>query len=93
MSIIQYSVDGADIKHANYLDPIDVDEDADEFEYEMLAQMAAADYWENHDGWESHWPLNIELFVDGSSVGVFEVVAEMEPTFSASKNRSVPHDN
>ncbi|HED2741838.1 TPA: hypothetical protein R4Z60_006304 [Klebsiella michiganensis] len=50
-----------------------------------MVQDAAEDYWENHDGWEDHWPLNIELFVDGKSVGLFEVVMEMEPTFSASK--------
>ncbi|ELT3494778.1 hypothetical protein R8002_003579 [Citrobacter freundii] len=85
MSTIQYAVNGAGIKFANYLDPQVVDEHADDFEYELIVQDAAEDYWENHDGWESHWPLNIELFVDGVSVGVFEVVMEMEPTFSASK--------
>lgn len=71
MSIIQYAVNGAGIKSADYLDPREVDESTDD--------------WENHDGWEDHWPLNIELFVDGKSVGLFEVVMEMEPTFSASK--------
>jgi hypothetical protein len=49
-----------------------------------LAQDAALDYFDNHDGWESSWPLDIELFVDGESVGVFAV--EMEYTrFSARK--------
>lgn len=85
MIAIQYSVNGASIKHANYLDPKPADEFEDDWEYEQLAQEAAEDYWENHDGWESRWPLNIELFVDGGSVGVFEVVMEMEPTFSANK--------
>lgn len=85
MSIIQYSVNGAGIKCANHLDPREVDESTDDWEYEQMAQDAAEDYWENHDGWEDHWPLNIELFVDCKSIGVFEVVMEMEPTFSASK--------
>lgn len=85
MSIIQYAVNGAGIKSADYLDPREVDESTDDWEYEQMVQDAAEDYWENHDGWEDHWPLNIELFVDGKSVGLFEVVMEMEPTFSASK--------
>lgn len=85
MSVIQYSVNGASLKHANYLCPRQLDDFEDTWDYEQLAQEAAEDYWENHDGWESHWPLNIELFADGNSVGMFEVVMEMEPTFSASK--------
>lgn len=85
MSVIQYAVNGAGIKFAHHLDPQDVDESTDDWEYELMVQDAAEDYWSNHDGWESHWPLNIELFVDGNSVGVFEVVMETEPTFSASK--------
>ncbi|HGY3930753.1 TPA: hypothetical protein ACNVXV_002074 [Citrobacter koseri] len=85
MSVIQYSVNGASLKHANYLNPRPIDDFEDAWDYEQLAQEAAEDYWENHDGWESRWPLNIELFADGSSVGMFEVVMETEPTFSASK--------
>lgn len=85
MSIIQYAVNGAGIKSADYLDPREVDESTHDWEYEQMVQDAAEDYWENHDGWEDYWPLNIELFVDGKSVGLFEVVMEMEPTFSASK--------
>ena len=81
MSVIQYAVNGASIKSADYLDPREVDESTDDWEYEQMVQDAAEDYWENHDGWEDHWPLNI----DGKSVGLFEVVMEMEPTFSASK--------
>lgn len=93
MSIIQYAVGGAGIKFAHHLDPQDVDESTDDWEYELMVQDAAEDYWDNHDGWEDCWPLNIELFVDGSSVGAFEVVMEIEPTFSASKKKGVPHDN
>jgi len=85
VSVIQYAVNGESIKNANYLDPQAVDEDADDWEYEQIAQDAAEDYWDNHDGWESHWPLNIELFIDAKSVGVFEVEMETVPTFSANK--------
>ncbi|MFP8522818.1 hypothetical protein [Klebsiella oxytoca] len=87
MSVIQYAVNGAGIKCAHHLDPQDVDESTDDWEFEMMAQDAAEDYWDNHDGWESRWPLDIELFVDGGSAGVFEVAMEMEPTFSASKKK------
>ncbi|SAQ13756.1 Uncharacterised protein [Klebsiella michiganensis] len=51
MSIIQYAVNGAGIKSADYLDPREVDESTDDWEYEQMVQDAAEDYWENHDGW------------------------------------------
>ena len=55
----------------------------DEWEVERLARVAADDYWSEHDGWESEWPLDIEIFIDGKSCGVCAVEMESQPTFSA----------
>ncbi len=43
----------------------------------MMAQHAAEDYWNDHDGCKSRWSLDLELFVDEGSVGVFEMGMEM----------------
>lgn len=45
MSIIQYAVNGAGIKSADYLDPREVDESTDDWEYEQMVQDAAEAYW------------------------------------------------
>jgi hypothetical protein len=58
-----------------------------------LAQDAALDYFDNHDGWESSWPLDIELFVDGESVGVFAVEMEYVPLQRKKKNGGRPMSN
>lgn len=87
MSVIQYVVcdEGAFPEDAYFLDPRHIDELTSEWELECLSQDAALDYFDNHDGWESEWPLDIELFIDGESVGVFAVEMEHVPRFSARK--------
>lgn len=46
---------------------------------------AAEDYWNNHDGWESGWPLDFAIYEseDGQELGVFKVEMETVPEFSA----------
>ena len=50
---------------------------------EYIASEAAEDAYSFHDGWEWAWPVNIEVFEDNESLGVFEVNLELEPVFSA----------
>jgi hypothetical protein len=57
-----------------------------------LAVDVAEDYHSNHDGWESRWPLDIDLYEteDGPIVARYEVERESVPSFSA---RELPlHD-
>lgn len=53
--------------------------------YDSIIENAAREYFENHDGWEAKWPLDIELFYEGKSLGVFTVEQEQEPVFYAYK--------
>lgn len=92
MSVIQYYFAGYDIKHAHYLDPREFEKPYEIYELETLADDAAEDLFDNHDGWESHWPLKLELFIDGESVGVFEVELEHVPHFSSTLVKEQPHD-
>ena len=49
-----------------------------------MAEAAAQDYWDNHDGWETSWPINITIWdADGNKLGECEVEMETVPTFSA----------
>lgn len=53
---------------------------------DYIAEEVAEDYFSNHDGWESSWPTDFEIFdLDGNSLGVYSVELEHTPTFSASK--------
>lgn len=54
-------------------------------EARMAAEEAAEDYWQNHDGWESTWPLTFALYEteDGPELHRFRVEEESEPVFSA----------
>lgn len=50
-----------------------------------IVDDAAEDFHAKHDGWESTWPLNFEIFIDDVSQGVYNVEREMTPTFSCTK--------
>jgi hypothetical protein len=55
-----------------------------------LAAEAADDYWANHDGWESAWPLTFVIYEseDGPVLAAFEVSMETVPQFCV--ERKVP---
>lgn len=50
-----------------------------------LAELAADDYFHQHDGWDSGWPLTITIYETetGPAIGKFLVECEYEPAFSA----------
>lgn len=52
---------------------------------DYIAEEAAKDYYENHDGWEASWPQNITIYKGDNVLGKFEVNLEHEPTFSANE--------
>ena len=54
-----------------------------------LAEEAAQDHWNNHDGWESRWPLTIVLFETetGPEVVRFDVDMQTVPEFIATKQK------
>lgn len=52
-----------------------------------VAEEAAKNYFEEHDGWEASWPLTISLHIEegGPEVARFVVELEAEPVFTASQ--------
>ncbi|WP_445496646.1 hypothetical protein [Photorhabdus sp. SF281] len=67
-------------------------DDAYEFESEWnedyparLTEDAAKDYYDNHDGWGSEWPVDLEIYINGKILSVFNVSLEYEPIFYAIK--------
>jgi hypothetical protein len=52
-----------------------------EDELDYIAQEAAKDFHENHDGWEAQWPISLTLTADGEEKGTFDVELELEPVF------------
>lgn len=58
---------------------------------ECLAEIAAKEYFDHHDGWEDSWPLVIWVnadHLDGPTA--CEVKIEHEPTFVASLHPTSP---
>ena len=53
--------------------------------YDGFARDAAEDYYDNHDGWEASWPLEIKVYSDEVLVGTFEAEMEMTPAFLVSE--------
>lgn len=51
------------------------------------AEEAAEDYFYNHDGWEDGWPIQLELYIDCKSIGMFTVDYESRPVFSAYESK------
>lgn len=59
-------------------------DEADRHILEAVAQEAADDFGENHDGHELTWPVMLRLEkLDGTVLGDFEVYREMEPRYTA----------
>jgi hypothetical protein len=59
-------------------------EEADRHILEAVAQEAADDFGDNHDGHEMTWPLMFRLEkLDGTALGDFKVYREMEPRYTA----------
>ncbi len=52
---------------------------------ECIAEEAAEDYQENHDGGESSWPVEIRVFKGDELLGKYEVHREYEPIFIANE--------
>ena len=50
---------------------------------EWIAEDAAEQYHNEHDGWESRWPITFEVFDGEKSLGRFQVELEAEPVFRA----------
>lgn len=53
------------------------------YEQKLIAQLCADDYWANHDGRETMWPIPFTLFENehDDPLGRFNVWMEMEPSF------------
>lgn len=49
----------------------------------LVVTDLAADFRNNHDGWECTWPLEFRIYEDGTEVARFDVECELEPSFSA----------
>jgi hypothetical protein len=53
-----------------------------------VAQDAAENYWNNHDGWEASWPLEFVILGDElEELGRFTVDMEAVPQFYAYTKR------
>lgn len=57
---------------------------------EWIAEDAAEDFHSNHDGWESSWPVTIEISYEGKILGRFSVDMEARPHFTASVAKEEP---
>jgi hypothetical protein len=81
-------------KYRYKVDDPDFDRKAFEFqtpsEYlRHVAQDAANDYYQKHDGWEAIWPCGFYIFdTEGNLLGVFTVEREYDPVFSVIKKTS-----
>ncbi|WGL99114.1 hypothetical protein QE177_04330 [Arsenophonus sp. aPb] len=73
----------------------DINDEEDRYELEinsydekwsdLIATQCAEDYHNNHDGWESDWPLVIRIFANNEIIGDFKVEMEFWPSFPAKK--------
>lgn len=50
-----------------------------------LAEDAAEEFFHEHDGWESKWPLVFNVYDDDRHLGRYSVDVEHQPHFSATR--------
>ncbi|KER02858.1 hypothetical protein LGZ99_17380 [Photorhabdus temperata] len=51
----------------------------------VIAEMAAEEYFKKRTGRGNSWPLDFEIYINGSSIGIFSV--EIMTIFNAFKKR------
>lgn len=75
-----YSIDDSEQRFEHDVGHLSINHKLDT---EMMANQCAQDYFDNHDGWESSWPLDLFLYEteDGPSVAKLSVEMEAEPVF------------
>lgn len=49
-----------------------------------LAEDAAENFYDEHDGWEVSWPLEFSIYEGDTFLGCFSVDVEYRPHFHAS---------
>lgn len=56
---------------------------------ETIAELAAKDFHDEHDGWEATYPLTLTLHEtsDGPALGQYEILREYDPTFWAREQK------
>jgi hypothetical protein len=64
---------------------------SDEHDLQDLAELAADDYHNNHDGWEASWPILFAIAAteDGPELARFSVEVESQPVFNAIRTAGV----
>ena len=62
-------------------------------EAEWVARDAAADYWENHEGWASVWPVVLTVQMPDGSEHSFNVMQEYEPVFDVDPVEEDPDES
>jgi len=78
----QYST-SHDLEYSHTAESVWGSDDAD-----YVAQDCAENYHNQHDGWESSWPVEMTIWrEDGTLLGRFSVELEHEPSFSAREVR------
>jgi hypothetical protein len=58
-----------------------------------MAENCAEDWYRNHAGWESQWPIELNVISNGVNLGTFVVHCEYDPTFSAYKKKEESNGN
>jgi hypothetical protein len=91
---IKYQIDEDDLKFAFDLEfNRERSGILDEDDVENMAEMAAEDFFNNHDGWEENWPKDIFIYNDsGHLMGVCCTQIEAHPVFSATIKNSPQKD-
>ena len=91
MKTVWYCVDDSDPCNGHTLKTLD----RPPYYWDVIANECADDYHNNHDGWESTWPLRFFLreTEDGPIVAVFDVDREVVPQFSAMKVPITPQED
>lgn len=81
MSILSYSVGEHHDEFSRFFFP--AKQSVYHRQWSLVATDLAEDFFHNHDGWESHWPLEFRLYEDDIEVARFSIDQDAEPVFYA----------
>lgn len=75
-----YSVNESNYRHECKTSHLSIDRQAD---LEMMANQCAENFFNEHDGWECSWPIDITLYEteDDPVVAKLSVEMEAQPVF------------
>ena len=84
---VEYIVAGQDMAYPDDAEELPINDARSRASHSVLAELCADRFFAD-GGFESTWPMDFTIYVDGVEAGVYEVEIETDVSFLAEKKKA-----